>query len=92
MGESKAIVRRETSPLQKRPTEAEEKAIIITGYVEKYATIAGRAITPEIYKIYVEALSRFDVRRLEKGLKAYLEQGTRFPWPGDLAEYCDDEV
>ena len=78
--------------MQNCPTEAEEKASVITCYVQKYAAIAGRAVTPEVFKIYVESLSRYEIRRLEKGLKSYLEQGTRFPWPGDLADYCDDEV
>ena len=73
-------------------SEVNQKTILITGYVEKFATIAGRGITPALYQIYVEALSNIEQRKLEKGLRRYLETGDRWPWPGTLAEYCEDEV
>jgi hypothetical protein len=65
---------------------------IVIDYLEKYAAIAGRAITPQVYVIYCEALEAVSMRQLKKGLKRYLEEGTRWPWPGDLAQFCEDEI
>ncbi len=70
----------------------DEKADLITGYVEKFAAIAGRAVTPQMFGIYIEALRDYDTRRIEKGLKAYLERGTAWPWPGTLSEWIEDEI
>lgn len=70
----------------------DEKAELITGYVEKFAAISGRAMTPLLFSVYIEALSGYDTRRIEKGLKAYLERGTAWPWPGLLSEWIEDEI
>lgn len=83
--------------MQESPTslvkqEVDPKVAIITGYLEKFATIAGRPVTPQLYDVYVEALSRFDQRRIEKGLRKYLEEGQSWPWPGTLAEYIEEEI
>jgi len=72
---------------------ADEKAEIITDYVRAFATIDGRAVTPELYTIYIKALSHFETRKLEKGLRRALESEVeRWPWPATLAEIIDDEV
>lgn len=78
---------RRLSPLGRDP-----KADLITGYVEKYAAISGRTVTPTMYAVYVEALEDLDIRRVEKGLRRYLQEGTNWPWPGTLREYIEEEV
>ena len=55
--------------------------------------IQGRALTPKVFEVYIEALGpRFELRRIEKGLARYLEQGTAWPWPGKLAEFIEEEI
>ena len=73
-------------------TEANKKAEVITAYIEKFAALDGRPVTPQLYAIYIEALSGFEMRRLKKGLQRYLEEGTRWPWPGHLSEMIEDEI
>ena len=73
-------------------TEAQNKADVITAYLEKFGAIENRVITSQTYAVYIEALSRFELRKIEKGLKTYLEQGERWPWPGTLAEFIEDEI
>lgn len=70
----------------------DERRQVIEDYVEKFSLIAGRALTPAVYDIYVEALDGIELRRLKKGLKQYLKKGTRWPWPGDLLELIEEEV
>ena len=90
---SKAIALREKQPLQPQElTPEQQKADLITAYVEKFAAIAGRAVTPQMYAVYVEALEDCQMRRIEKGLKRYLQEGTNWPWPGTLREYIEEEV
>jgi hypothetical protein len=79
--------------LQGKPlSEQERKAELVKDYVEKYAAIAGRAITPMVFDLYVEALADIDERRLAKGLKRYLREGTAWAWPGQLREFCEEEI
>ena len=75
-----------------RATPEQTKADLISSYVEKFACIAGREVTPQMYAVYIEALEGIDVRILRKGLKRCLEEATRFPWPGDVREACEEEV
>lgn len=91
--ESKAITRQDSKQLQPQDlTPEQQKADLITAYVEKFAAIAGRAVTPQMYAVYVEALEDCQTRRIEKGLKRYLQEGTNWPWPGTLREYIEEEV
>src|ERR1700735_4192911 len=80
---SSQIVKQEPQPLQAYQS-VDEKANLISGYLEKFAAISGRAMTPLMFSVYIEALSGFETRRIEKGLKSYLEKGTAWPWPGLL--------
>lgn len=64
----------------------------IGSYLRKFAVVQNREISEELIAIYVEALEDLELRRIEKGLKAYLQEGTRWPWPGELREYIEDEV
>lgn len=75
-------------------SEEERKAEVIASYLEKFAAIDNRVVTPTLYGIYIEALSgRFSLRQIEKGLRNALEsEVTRWPWPAQLAEIIDEEV
>jgi hypothetical protein len=73
-------------------TEYDRKVEVITAYVEKFAAIANRPVTPQVYQAYIEALEDFDERRLRKGLEEYLKCGTQWPWPGHLREFIEEEV
>jgi hypothetical protein len=81
-----------TSSLQALEPEPVRKAAVIRDYIEKYALIEAKATTPELLNVYFEALEHFDLRRIEKGLRAYLQKGTRWPWPGTLAEWIEEEI
>jgi hypothetical protein len=74
------------------PTEYDHKAMVITEYLEKFGAIANRVITPQMYNIYVESLEDIELRKLRKGLVECLQSCTKFPWPGDIRDYCEDEV
>ena len=88
--QSSAIVKQDSR--LSLPTERQSKADLISAYLEKYACIEGRTLTPQQYAVYIEALEDLDLRRLEKGLKAYLQEGQRWPWPGTLREFVEEEV
>lgn len=83
-----------SSIVSARPTatDTERKAELIEKYVRMFATIDNRAVTDELLDVYLLALQRFEVRKIEKGLTTYLREGTRWPWPGTLAEYVSEEV
>ena len=78
--------------LQVGLTEEERKLDVITGYLETFGAIAGRVVTEQVMQAYVDGLADIELRRLEKGLKKYLQHGERFPWPGELRQYCDEEI
>jgi hypothetical protein len=67
-----------------------EKAVVITGYVEKFAAIAGRQMTPQLYSIYIEALDDLELPRIRQGLDEYLRKGKGWPWPGELREWIEE--
>ena len=78
---NKIALRENSISLASKPEEA-----IIAIYLEKYATIADRAITPQLIAIFAEALSDMPMSRIEQGLKRYLREGERFPWPSQIRE------
>lgn len=87
-------MKQEPQPLQ-ASQPVDEKADLITGYLEQYGAIAGRVITPALYSLYVGVIASqpdFDLKRIEKGLKAYMETGNRFPWPADLVKEIEDQI
>ena len=67
-------------------TEKQEKAEVISEYLEKYALIANRALTPQLLSLYVEALADLPLNRIKAGLKEWLQEGDRFPWPSELRQ------
>jgi hypothetical protein len=82
----------EKNSLQTLEPEEVRKGELIKEYLKMYAVIDGRVITEETFRVFLLALDHYDYRKLEKGLKRYLQKGTRFPWPGLLAEFIDEEV
>lgn len=65
---------------------------MIETYLRKYAVFDGKVVTDEMLEGYLDALEHFELRQIEKGLRKYLQQGTRWPWPGTLAEYISEEI
>ena len=78
--------------LQAAQPEEERKLEVITGYLETFGAIAGRVLTEQVMQAYVDGLADLELRRIEKGLKKYLQHGERFPWPGELRSYCEEEI
>jgi hypothetical protein len=77
---------------QQSLTEYDKKVEVITGYLEKFGCIANRVITPQLYAIYIEALEDLPLRKIRQGMAEYLRYGRGWPWPGDLRDYCEDEI
>lgn len=73
-------------------SEADQKREIVADYMEKFALIGNRVMTPQLHALYFEALGGFELRRIQKGLRKYLEEGTNWPWPGTLAEYIEEQI
>lgn len=73
-------------------TEYDEKLDVITGYLELYASLDGRVLTPQMYTIYVKALEDMELRKIKQGLEEYLRCGKKWPWPGELREWIEEEV
>ena len=78
---NKIALRESSISLASKPEEA-----IIAVYLEKYATIADRAITPQLISIFAEALADMPLNRIKQGLERYLKEGERFPWPSQIRE------
>lgn len=55
-------------------------------WLEKFASIAGRVITPQMIAAYTEALSDIDDRRLTAGFEECLRTATHFPWPSEIRD------
>lgn len=70
------------------PEQLERKTAVST-YMAQYALITNRVATPAIMQIYEEALSDLSVDRLKRGLKGWLRNGDRFPWPSDIREAAE---
>ena len=64
---------------------------LVGEYLYKFAAIANRDLGAdgELINIFAEGLSDLDDKELERGLKNYLQQGNRFPWPNDIRELSD---
>ena len=81
--------------LQKQSlTLRQEQTNLIGDYLCKLAIIEGRnrVVDEVLVAIYMEALSGIETRKLEKGLRTYLQEGTNWPWPGTLRQYIEEEV
>lgn len=73
-------------------SEFDEKTLVITTYVEKFAAIANRPVTPAVFAAYLEALEDLDIQRIRKGLSEAMKDAESFPWPGTLRRYCEEEI
>ena len=70
-------------------TPEQQRTDLIGAYLEKFGSISGKAITPQLIAIYCEALSDLEMRRLEAGLAECLRTTDRFPWPSQIIEASD---
>ena len=89
---SQIVLREKHTSLDRPKSEEEIRREVICDYLDKYALIANRAMTPTLYDIYMEALKRQDLRKIRKGLASYLREGSKWPWPADLIEAIEEEV
>ena len=77
----------EKQPLQSQELSPEQVRTDLVGeWLEKFGSIAGRAITPQVIAVYVEALADIDDRRLVAGFEECLREVTHFPWPKDIRD------
>ena len=81
--------------MKQSPTQSltpnQERTVLIGEYLYKFAMIANREMPKdgELQKIFVEALDDLSLKEIERGLKAYLKEGTRFPWPAEVRELSE---
>lgn len=96
MGKSSAssiqTVKPEAGSLIVCEPERVQKGMVIEKYLTKYALFENKTVTDELLEAYLEALEHFELRQIEKGMKRYLREGTRWPWPGMLGEYIEEEI
>ena len=68
-------------------TLRQEQTALIGMYLYKYAALdKNRVVDDELIAIFVEALDDLTTKELERGLKRYLKEGDRFPWPSNIIE------
>ena len=94
--ESKAIVKA-TKPTSLVVCEnLQPKVDAILDHLRQFAAIDRRELTDEIRDTYIKTICGYrpelSLRQVEKGLKAYLEKGNRWPWPSELIEMMEEEV
>ena len=71
-------------------TPNQQRTALIGEYLYKYAAIdRNRVVDEELIAIFVEGLDGLDEKELERGLKNYLKEGKRFPWPSEIIELSD---
>jgi hypothetical protein len=59
---------------------------LIGSWLEKFGSISGKAITPQLIAVYVEALSDVEDRRLVAGFEECLRTATNWPWPATVRD------
>lgn len=69
--------------------EHNEKQQLIANYLNDFATISARVVTPQLLKIYEDAFADMSVSRLEAGLRGWLKEGDRWPWPANIREVAE---
>jgi len=71
-------------------TPSQQRTALIGTYLYKYAVIdRNRVVDEELIAIFVEGLSDLDDKALERGLRKYLREGNRFPWPSEIIDLSD---
>ena len=61
-----------------------ERVALVGEYLYKYAVICNRQVDEEMILIYCEALKDLPLTRLNAGLKEWLEEGDKWPWPSEI--------
>jgi hypothetical protein len=59
---------------------------LVGSWLEKFGAISGKAITPTLIAVYVEALSDIEDRRLVAGFEECLRTATGWPWPASIRD------
>ena len=73
--------------LQPQELTAEQQRVDLVGsWLEKFGSIAGKAITPTLIAVYVEALADVDDRRLVAGFEECLRTATHWVWPAEIRD------
>jgi hypothetical protein len=86
--QSKTAIVKQSQP--QSLTLNQQRTALIGEYLYKYAAIdRNRVVDEELITIFVEGLSGLDEKELERGLKNYLKEGKRFPWPSEIIELSD---
>ena len=72
-------------PLQPQELTPEQRRVDLIGeWLEKFGSIAGKPITPQLIAVYVEALKDVEDRRLVAGFEECLRTATHWPWPSEI--------
>lgn len=80
-------MRQGKQPLQQQVlTPEQHRADLIGGWLEKFASISGKAMTPQLVAVYVEALKDVEDRRLVAGFEECLRTATSWPWPSTVRD------
>jgi hypothetical protein len=86
--QSETAIVRQSQPQSLTPKQA--RTALIGEYLYKYAVLdRNRVVDEELIAIFVEGLSGLDEKELERGLKNYLREGSRFPWPKEIIDLSD---
>jgi hypothetical protein len=73
--------------LQPQDLTPEQRRVDLIGlWLEKFAAISGKPMTPQLIAVYVEALSDVEDRRLIAGFEECLKTATHFPWPAEIRD------
>jgi hypothetical protein len=69
-------------------TPSQQRTALVGEYLYKFAVIEGRnrVIDEEAISIFVEGLAGLEPKEIERGMKNYLMEGDRFPWPKEIRE------
>ena len=84
---SKVIAAQGNRQLQPQELTPEQRRVDLIGqWLEKFGSIAGKAITPQLIAVYVEALKEVEDRRLVAGFEECLRTATHWPWPAEIRD------
>ena len=73
--------------MQPQELTPEQRRVDLVGeWLEKFGSIAGKAITPQLIGVYVEALKDVEDRRLVAGFEECLRTATGWPWPAQIRD------
>ena len=64
----------------------QQRVDLVAEWLEKFGAISGKAVTPMVIAVYVEALKDIEDRRLVAGFEECLRTATHFPWPSEIRD------